>query len=179
MAVEVPRKERLLIGGKLVDASDAAVYQNVNPVTEVLGVAADATDDDIDSAVAAARAAFDDTSWSTDVEFRVRCIRQLHEALLRHSDELRATIVAEVGSPVALTYSAQLDTPVAGLIYVADLAEQYSWHQDLGVASSFGTETQRYVLREQGGVVCLRSPSPTANDADAVSMSAAASRQTT
>jgi aldehyde dehydrogenase (NAD+) len=159
MAAEVPREERLLIGGKLVDASDGAVYQNVNPATEeVLGVAADATDDDIDSAVAAARAAFDDTSWSTDVDFRVRCIRQLQEALVRHSDELRATIVAEVGSPVALTYSAQLDTPVAGLAYVAELAERYAWRQELGIASSFGAETVRYVLREPAGVVAAIVP---------------------
>jgi aldehyde dehydrogenase (NAD+) len=47
---------------------------------------------------------------------------------------------------------------VAGLTYVAELAERYSWRQELGVASSFGTETLRYVLREPAGVVAAIVP---------------------
>ncbi|MEY2569766.1 MAG: aldehyde dehydrogenase [Acidimicrobiaceae bacterium] len=158
-ATEIPREERLLIGGKLVEASNGATYENLNPATEeVLGVASDASDDDIDAAVAAARAAFDETRWSTDHALRVRCLRQLQDALRRNADDLRATIVAEVGSPVALTYSAQLDTPVEGLGFAADLAEGYPWRQELGVASAFGAEAQRYVLHEAAGVVAAIVP---------------------
>ena len=40
--------------------------------------------------------------------------------------------VAETGSPISLTYSAQLDSPVEGLGWVADLAEGYEWETDLG-----------------------------------------------
>ena len=62
------REERLLIGGKLVDASDGGTFENVNPATEeVLGVVADGTAADMDAAIAAARRAFDETDWSTDV----------------------------------------------------------------------------------------------------------------
>ena len=43
----------------------------------------------MDAAIAAARRAFDETDWSTNVELRVRCLRQLHQALLDHADELR------------------------------------------------------------------------------------------
>ena len=50
------REERLLIGGKLVDASDGGTFENVNPATEeVLGVVADGTAADMDAAIAAAR----------------------------------------------------------------------------------------------------------------------------
>ncbi|MEY2589112.1 MAG: aldehyde dehydrogenase, partial [Acidimicrobiaceae bacterium] len=55
---ELLHEERMLIGGKLVESSSGATYDNVNPATEeFLGVAADASDSDVDAAVAAARAA--------------------------------------------------------------------------------------------------------------------------
>ena len=51
-------------------------------------------------------------AWSTDVGLRVRGLRQLQAAFGAHADELRAMTVAETGSPVSFTYSAQLDAPV-------------------------------------------------------------------
>jgi aldehyde dehydrogenase (NAD+) len=159
MASQVWREERLLVNGKLVEAAGGATFDNVNPATEaVLGVAADGSPDDMDAAIGAARTAFDTTSWATDLAFRVRCLRQLHEALGRHADELRATIVAEVGSPLALTHTAQLDTPIEGLAWVTDLAEGYEWVEDLGVASPFGMTSHRWVHREAVGVVGAITP---------------------
>ena len=77
MALLGNRESRLLIDGKLV-AGKGGTFATLNPATEeVLGVAADATADDMDAAIAAARAAFDETDWSTNVELRVRCLRQL------------------------------------------------------------------------------------------------------
>ena len=92
----------------------------------------------MDAAIAAARRAFDETGWAADHAFRVRCLQQLQEALTKNADELRATLVAEVGTPVSLTHGPQLDTPVEGLGWVADLAEGYEWEQDLGEAARFG-----------------------------------------
>ena len=58
----------MLIDGALVRASTGSVFETVNPATEeVLGVAADASDEDAERALGAARRAFDDTTWSTDV----------------------------------------------------------------------------------------------------------------
>ena len=65
-------EDRLLIGGAFVPAADGATFDDVNPATEqVIGVAADASTADMDAAIAAARSAFDDTTWSTDVALRV------------------------------------------------------------------------------------------------------------
>ena len=159
METELWREERMLIGGKLVDAVDGATYENVNPATEaVIGVAADADAGDVDAAAAAARTAFDETSWGTDPGFRVRCLRQLQEGLERHAEQLRPTVVAEAGAPVALTYSAQLDTPIAGLAYAADLAERYAWRSELGEAELFGSRATRAVVREPAGVVAAIVP---------------------
>ena len=112
----------------------------------------------MDAAIAAARRAFDETSWATDVVFRVRCLRQLQQALEKHADELRATTVAEVGAPVALTHGPHLDTPVDGVGWVADLAERYEWVTDLGEAEPFGMRSRRFVHREATGVVGAITP---------------------
>ena len=156
---DISGEERLYIGGELRPAKSGAVFETLNPATEeVLGVAADGGAEDMDEAIAAARRAFDETTWSTDVEVRIRGLRQLHEAFLRHSDEIRSMTVAEVGSPVSMTTHAQLDSPVAGLAWVADLAERYEWEQDLGVAEPLGIASHRWIRKEAGGVVGAISP---------------------
>jgi aldehyde dehydrogenase (NAD+) len=152
-------EERLLIGGELRPARSGRTFETVNPATEeVLGVAADGGDEDLDEAIAAARRAFDTSDWSTNVERRVSGLRQLQAAFLAHADEIRAMTVAETGSPVGLTASAQLDDPVASLGWVADLLEGYEWETDLGDAAPLGIASHRWVRREATGVVGAITP---------------------
>ena len=152
------RESRLLIDGKLVAGSGGA-FPTVNPATEeVLGVAADATTDDMSSAIGAARRAFDETDWSTNVELRVRCIRQLQQAMRDHVEELRELTIAEVGAPVMLTSMAQLEGPIEDLSFCADTAETYQWTTDLGIAKPMGIKTRRTVVREAVGVVGAITP---------------------
>ncbi|HEX3900319.1 MAG TPA: aldehyde dehydrogenase family protein, partial [Mycobacteriales bacterium] len=71
-------ERRLYIDGELREASSGATFDNINPATEdVLGVVADGTKEDMDAAIAAARNAFDNTSWTNDHAFRAKCLRQL------------------------------------------------------------------------------------------------------
>ena len=57
-------EDRLLVDGELVAAEGGATYETIAPATEeVLGTAADASVADAQRAVAAARRAFDTTSW--------------------------------------------------------------------------------------------------------------------
>ncbi|HEY3139499.1 MAG TPA: aldehyde dehydrogenase [Acidimicrobiales bacterium] len=152
-------EERMLIDGRLVEATGGGTFPTVNPASEeLLGVVADGTAADADAAIAAARRAFDETTWSTDVTFRVECLRQLRAALERHADDLRTLTIAEVGAPRFLTSGPQLDSPVADLGWVADLAESYEWRRDLGVASPMGIPSRRWVLREPVGVVAAITP---------------------
>jgi aldehyde dehydrogenase (NAD+) len=66
--------------------------------------------------------------------------------------------VAEVGCPVALTFGAQLDSPIEGVAWLADLVDQYTWFEDIGVATPFGIPSHRYVYREPIGVVGAITP---------------------
>src|SRR5579872_3860926 len=111
---EVHGEHRLLVDGKLVEASGGGSFENIDPATEqVLGETSDGTRADMEAAIAAARRAFDETSWSTDHSFRRRCLEQLHASLTSHAEELRSVTVAEVGSPIILTYAFQLDLPIS------------------------------------------------------------------
>ena len=123
MALVDSAESRLLIDGKLV-AGSGGTFATVNPATEeTLGVAADASAADMDAAIGAARHAFDDTDWATNVELRVRGIRQLQQAMRDHVEELRELTIAEVGAPRMLTSAAQLEGPVEDLSFGADTAE--------------------------------------------------------
>jgi len=150
----------LLIDGRLVPASDGATFTTTNPATEeVLGVAADGTSADMDAAIGAARAAFDDGTWAVDRAFRAACLRQLRDALQSHGEELRALTTAEVGAPAFLTAGPQFDFPVEDLGYAADLVESYEgWSEDLGEKESFGIVSRRTLRREPAGVVGAITP---------------------
>lgn len=152
-------EDRLLVGGELVHADGGATYENVDPATgEVIGVAADASRDDMARAVAAARRAFDDSDWSRDLGLRVRCLRQLHDALRARRDEFKRMTVAETGTPIMLTHGPQVGTPLKVLDWYADLAETYEFTQDLGDLAMYGIVSHRWIEKEAVGVVGAITP---------------------
>ena len=149
-AALLPR--RMLIDGKLVEAE--RTYPTLNPATgEVLGYAPDATVADAEAAIAAARRAFDTTSWPTDVAFRARCLDQLHKALTEHKEELRELTIADVGAPRQITYGAQLDQPIEIVRFYADLLPGYPLTEELGEIEFLGKRHRRWVEKEAAGVV--------------------------
>ncbi len=143
---------RLLVDGCLVET--ARTYPSLNPATgDVLGYAPEATVEDAAAAIAAARKAFDTTDWSTNAELRIRCLDQLHRALVEHRDELAQLTIAEVGATPALCAGPQLDQPIAIVRYYADLLKSYPMSEDLGNIESRGMQHHRWVEKEAAGVV--------------------------
>ena len=144
-------EHRMLIDGKLVEASSGATFENVNPATETLiGVVSDGGAPEVDQAIAAARSAFDDTAWSTDRNLRSRCLEQLAAALDAEREEFRPELVAETGSPIALTYATQLDGPInESFSYLRGMIDRYPWEEPIADDG----RGQRMVIREPVGVV--------------------------
>ena len=158
MAIAAERNSDLYIDGTLAPGG-AGRFANVNPATEeVLGTAANADAADMDRAIAAARRAFDESDWSTDTALRIRCVRQLRDAMRANIEMLREITVAEVGAPRMLTAMAQLEGPVEDLNFWVDTAESYPWRTDLGVAAPMGIKTRRELVREAVGVVGAITP---------------------
>jgi aldehyde dehydrogenase (NAD+) len=151
--------EQLLIDGRLVGAAGGATFANINPATEEsIGVTADAAPEDVDRAVAAARRAFDTTTWAADHERRAHCLEQLRVALHEDVETFRDILVREAGVPVLLTHSIWLDAILDSLAYWRDLAVDFPYEQDLGVGDTFLGPGHRRIHREPVGVVAAITP---------------------
>lgn len=152
-------EERNLIDGKLVGASNGGTFDNINPATEeVIGVCANATRQDIETAIAAARRAFDESDWSTNHAFRSKCLKQLCDALDRSRELFRRVVVAEAGSPLLLTYTIQCDGCIDAMPYWADLANGYEYERKLADIRFMGQRQGRIMRREAVGVVGAITP---------------------
>ena len=159
MADSIQAEGRLYIDGAFVEASSGKRFANVNPATEeVIGEVADAGPEEMEAAIAAARRAFDETSWSTDHAFRQRCLLQLQEGLRKEKESLREQTVAEVGSPLQLTYAVQGDSVIEDMSWVIGLIDGYEWERDLPVHEFFGMRNRRRVFKEATGVVGCITP---------------------
>lgn len=94
--------ESLIPTGIYVDGqwrTTASTFQDVNPATEeAFADVADATVQDMDAAIAAARRMADEGSWArTSIADRGKGLTQLAEALDRHKDEIAALGATEWG----------------------------------------------------------------------------------
>ncbi|KAI3391722.1 hypothetical protein diail_6863 [Diaporthe ilicicola] len=92
---------RMLINGELVEASDKKTFTLYNPATTgKLADVPEATEDDANAAVAAAKAAF--PSWSeTDPAKRGSYLSKLASLIRSHNDELALLEAQSMGKPVA------------------------------------------------------------------------------
>lgn len=151
---------RLYIDGRLRESSTGKTVDNINPATEeVLGTATDASAQDMEEAIAAARHAFDTTDWSTNHEFRQHCLLQLHAAVQEEKEEIRAELVAEVGAPLFSTHIAQLEWPIPEAVHwPAELITKFEWERSVGQAELMGIRANRVVVKEPMGVVGAITP---------------------
>jgi aldehyde dehydrogenase (NAD+) len=159
LVVSVQGEHRMLIDGKLTEAGTGETFENVDPATEeVIGQVADASPEDMERAIDAARRAFDETDWATNPDFRKRCLRQLRDALDRSREELRPQVVAEVGTPISLTYAIQQDSCIEDMQWEIDLIDRYEWETELPAHEFMGLKSGRRVVREPVGVVGAITP---------------------
>jgi aldehyde dehydrogenase (NAD+) len=145
-------RKHLLIDGNLITTE--RTITSIDPATEdVVGLAPDAGVEETEAAIAAARRAFDTTAWSTNVEFRIHCLDQLHQALLDNIEELRELTITEVGATRMLTHANQLAAPIEIVRYYADLLRTYPLREEMGEIEVRGQQHRRWVEKEAAGVV--------------------------
>ena len=124
-------REHFYIDGGFVPAAGTGVIDVVSPHTEqVIARVPDGTDADIDRAVAAARAAFDDGPWTrTTPAERSERITALSQAITARMDEFAKTISAENGSPYSFSIMGQVLASTMVLDYYAGLAQTYAFEE--------------------------------------------------
>ena len=119
-------KDRIYIGGQLVEPSGSTTIDVVNPFTEeVAGRVPEATTADVDRAVAAARQAFE-SDWSRmAVAERAEILARASQGIQARMDDLTRLITTEMGSPYSWCMFGQVLAPTMVLDYYAELGKRF------------------------------------------------------
>ncbi|WP_375481903.1 aldehyde dehydrogenase family protein, partial [uncultured Mycobacterium sp.] len=141
------------IDGRWVDPANGR-YDDICPASEeVIASAPDPSLAQVESAVAAARRAFDSGPWAgAGPEERARYLNQLGNALLKHTDEFFALSQVEWGC-VANERVMQVDGAAFMTMHAAQLAEKLTDERMTGIGA--GTTLLRH---EPLGVVSVLTP---------------------
>ena len=96
-------RTQLLIGGNRRDASDGGTYANRNPATgSKIADVADATHDDVNAAVTAARRAFDAGKWPTmAASRRAKIVYKIAQLIAERAADLALCEVRDNGKTIA------------------------------------------------------------------------------
>ncbi|MGI8658173.1 MAG: aldehyde dehydrogenase [Candidatus Limnocylindria bacterium] len=143
-------RDRLFIAGEMVQPESEAVIKVVSPVTEErIATAPSSTPADIDRAVRAARAAFDDGPWPRmSPRERADALEPVGDYLRARIPEIAQLITEEMGSPISFSNHVQAPVPVMLLDYYRGLAESFPFEEDRA-----GITGPARILREPVGVV--------------------------
>ena len=142
-------EDRLYIDGHWAHSHSSASIDVINPASEALLARVPAGNArDVESAVAAARAAF--PAWSTTPgEKRGAFLQKIAEGLAARKSEIARTITDEVGMPLKLSERIQAALPPQLTAGYAALAREYVFEEK--IANSL-------VVREAAGVAACITP---------------------
>ncbi|HYM20445.1 MAG TPA: aldehyde dehydrogenase family protein [Candidatus Kapabacteria bacterium] len=147
-----PKAGKLFINGEFVDSVSGKMFDTINPATgDVIVKIAEANSEDVNLAVKAARAAFEESSpWrKMNAQDRQRCLFKLADLIRQHSEELSELETLDTGKPIF--ESSKFDIPQA-----AECFEYYGgWVTKITgetIPVSKGGDAFAYTLREPIGV---------------------------
>ncbi len=140
---------KFYIDGAWQDPAHPKVVPVINPATEekLYDVAAGSADD-VDRAVAAARAAFEGFA-STTREERIALLNRVIEVYKRRMKDIGAAISDEMGAPLAFAERVQAGAGMSHLLTTLEALNAYPFEERLGSA---------LILREPVGVAAMITP---------------------
>jgi aldehyde dehydrogenase (NAD+) len=142
-------RDKFFIGGQWVAPSTKETIEVHNAGTgAVMGSVPAGGEQDINAAVAAARAALE--GWSqTAVEKRAEFLEKISAGLKARAEELAKLIAEEVGMPIKLSGRIQAGLPIANFANYAKLVKGFKFEETVG---------NSVVVREPVGVVGAITP---------------------
>ena len=137
------------IGGQWVDPATPQTLDVINPATEQpVGRISLGAQADVDSAVEAAKGAFDSFS-QTSKEERIELLGAIVGGYQARIDEMAATITSEMGAPAWLAKAAQAPSGLAHLAQAIEVLKDYEFSE---------TKGSTVILKEPVGVCGFITP---------------------
>jgi acyl-CoA reductase-like NAD-dependent aldehyde dehydrogenase len=142
-------RDKLFIDGAWVPSTGTKSIDVINSTTEeVMGTIPEGTKDDVDKAVAAAKAAF--PAWSkTSVEERGKYLQRITEGLQARMGEIAETVAKEVGMPLNLSNMIQAGLPLMTFGSMQAVLSTFEFEETIG---------HSLVVKEPVGVVGAITP---------------------
>jgi betaine-aldehyde dehydrogenase len=121
----------LFIAGEWVKPAGTGTIEVINPSSEEpLGAVPDASEADMDRAVAGARRAFDEGPWpGLPVAERIAAIGRLSEALKSRGPAIAECISSENGCPARWSFMGQVLSSTMVLDNYVEVAKTFSWEE--------------------------------------------------
>ncbi len=141
----------LFIGGKYVAPASGARFSDIEPATErELAQVADAGAEDVERAVAAARAAADLGPWpKMSPEARGRILSRLADGIERRARELGTLEARDVGKPVSECVNHDIARAARNLRFFANAAEAWTQEASFGDAKFLGADLKLVNVTER------------------------------
>lgn len=141
--------DKIYINGEWVSPCGQGSIDVISPYSqEVVGAVPKANEEDVDKAVAAAKAAF--PAWSaTSVEERAVIIEKLGEALASKESEIGSTISQEMGMPITMATLIQAGLAINVTKTIPDILRNFKFDEEIG---------NTIVAREPIGVCSFITP---------------------
>jgi acyl-CoA reductase-like NAD-dependent aldehyde dehydrogenase len=116
----------VFVDGRFAPAANGATFDNLNPATgRSLGAVASGDQQDIDRAVASARAAFRAGAWSqTEPKARKRVLQNLAELMLAHKEELALLETLDTGKPIGDSLSVDIPSSANCIRWYAEAVDK-------------------------------------------------------
>lgn len=148
-AAKVDSRDKLYINGQWIASTGAGTIDVINPSTEeIIGRIPEGTAEDVDKAVAAARAAFE--TWSqTSIDERVKYLQAITAEMQKRQEDIATTIASEVGMPIMLSRLIQAGAPTMTFSTAPMILQQTQFEETIG---------NSLVVKEPVGVVACITP---------------------
>ncbi|MCF6195784.1 MAG: aldehyde dehydrogenase family protein, partial [Emcibacter sp.] len=152
--ISSPRK--MLLNGQWVTSASGKMFDTLDPATgEVIVQVAEGDKEDIDRAVAAARAAFDSGPWPAMTSTaRERCMHRLADLMEENADILAELEALDNGKNVAIARAVDIQVAIDFIRYMAGWPSKITGDVlPLSVPYAPDAKFLGYTLREPVGVV--------------------------
>jgi (Z)-2-((N-methylformamido)methylene)-5-hydroxybutyrolactone dehydrogenase len=153
------RRYKMLIGGEWVEALSGKTFESINPYTgRAWATAPEAGEEDVDRAVRAARAAFDEGPWGTMTGTqRARLMRRLADLLAENAQEL-AVVESTDNGKLLREMGGQLGALAEWYYYFAGAADKVQGETIPSDKANFFVYTRREPVGVVGAIAPWNSP---------------------